>query len=57
MSNVSSSPRRTQLADDRIEGGPIARRLAGPAVDHEVVGILGDLRVEVVHQHPERRFL
>ena len=46
-----------ELADDRVEGGPRACRPPGPAVDDEVVGVLGDLRIEVVHEHPERRFL
>ena len=32
-----------------------ARGLAGAAVDDEVLGVLGDLGVEVVHQHPQRR--
>ena len=43
--------------DDRIEGGPAARRAARPAVDDEVFGTFGDVRVEVVHQHAERGFL
>ena len=46
-----------ELANDRIEGGPAAGRATGPAVDHEVVGVLGDLGVEVVHEHPQGRFL
>ena len=45
---------RTQLADDRVEGLPRARGAAGAAVDDEVVGPLGDVGVEVVHQHPQR---
>src|SRR5207249_1285640 len=36
---------------------PVARRLAGPAVDDQLVGLLGDLRVEVVHEHPESGLL
>ena len=48
---------RAQLADDRVEGVPGARRAPGAAVDDEVVGALGDLGVEVVHQHPQRRLL
>ena len=56
-SSVSSSPSAAELADDRVEGVPAPRRAAGAAVDDEVVRVLGDLRVEVVHQHPERRFL
>ena len=46
-----------RLADDGIERRPIAGRPAGAAVDDELVGVLGDLRVEVVHEHPEGRFL
>ena len=46
-----------ELADDGVERLPRPRRAAGPAVDDEVVGVLGDLRVEVVHEHPEGRFL
>ena len=34
---------------------PAARGLAGAAVHHEVLGALGVLGVEVVHQHPQRR--
>ena len=52
-SSVSSSAEAAQLADDRVEGGPAARRPAGPAVDDEVVGVLGDLGVQVVHEHPQ----
>ena len=48
---------RPQLGDDRVEGLPGARRAAGAAVDDEVVGALGDVGVEVVHQHPQRRLL
>ena len=34
---------------------PVARGLAGAAVHHQLGGVLGVLRVEVVHQHPQRR--
>ena len=47
----------TQRADDAVEGLPAAGRPAGPAVDDELVRVLGDLRVEVVHQHPHGRLL
>ncbi len=40
--------------DDGVEGLPVARRLARPTVDDQVLGTLGDLRVEVVHQHAHR---
>ena len=45
-----------QLGDDGVEGIP-ARRAAGATVDDEVVRVLGDLGIEVVHEHPERGFL
>ena len=41
-----------QRRDDRVEGWPVACRLAGAAVDDEVLRPLGDLRVEVVAEHP-----
>ncbi len=46
-----------QLADDRVERLPASRRASGAAVDHEAVRVLGDLGVEVVHEHPQRRLL
>ena len=44
-----------QGADDGVVRLPAARRLAGAAVDDEVLGALGVVGVEVVHQHPQRR--
>ncbi len=46
-----------QLADDGVERLPAAGRAARAAVDDEVVGVLGDLGVEVVHQHPQHGLL
>ena len=46
-----------ELARDGIEALPVASRLPRAAVDDEVLGPLGDFGVEVVHEHPERRFL
>ena len=43
-----------QRADHGVEGAPVAGGAAGAAVDDQVVGALGVLRVEVVHQHPQR---
>ncbi len=40
-----------------VEGTPVAGRLAGAAVDHQLGRVLGDLGVEVVHQHPQGGFL
>ena len=40
--------------DDLVEAGPIARGPADAAVDHQVLGPLGHVGVEVVHQHPQR---
>ncbi len=45
---------RGERAHHRVEGPPVARGAAGAAVDHQVVGALGHLGVEVVHQHPHR---
>ena len=44
-----------QRAHDRVEGLPRPCGLARAAVHHEGVGVLGVVRVEVVHQHPKRR--
>jgi len=41
--------------DDRVVGLPATGRASRPSVDDEVVGPLGDLGVEVVHEHPQRR--
>ena len=46
-----------QLADDGVERLPAARRPPRAAVDDEVVGVLGHVGIEVVHQHPHRGFL
>ena len=56
-SSVSSSARLAQLAHDGVEGLPAAGGPAGAAVDDQVVGALGHLGIEVVHEHPQRGFL
>ena len=48
---------RLQCANDRVERFPAARGPSGAAVDDEVVGMLGDLGVEIVHQHAKGCFL
>ena len=48
---------RRERAAHRVEGIPRPRRATGAAVHDEVVGSLGDLRVEVVLQHAERGLL
>ena len=45
---------RGEGADHRVERLPVTRRPTGAAVDDEVVGALGHLGVEVVHEHPQR---
>ncbi len=42
--------------DDRIKALPVARGAADAAVHHQLLGVLGHVRVEVVHQHAQRRF-
>ena len=44
-----------ERAHDRVERLPVAGGLAGAAVDDEVLGALGDLGVEVVHEHAQGR--
>ena len=56
-SSVSSSSSRRSSRTIASNASQRPRRPAGPAVDDEVVRVLGDLRVEVVHEHPERGFL
>ena len=46
---------RRQGAHQRVERRPVPRRPPGAAVDDEVVRPLGDVRVQVVHEHPQRR--
>ena len=48
---------RVQRAHDRVEARPVARGLAGAAVDDEILWMLGDLGVEVVLQHAQRGLL
>ena len=48
---------RGERALHRVERLPRTRRPTGAAVDDELVGVLGDLGIEVVLQHPVRRFL
>src|SRR5262249_33492513 len=42
---------------DGVERLPRACRLAGASIDHESVGSLGHLGIEIVHEHPEGGFL
>src|SRR5690606_35235932 len=44
-----------QRGDDRLEALPVPGGLADAAVDHELRRVLGNLRIEVVHEHPQRR--
>jgi hypothetical protein len=45
-----------QRGHDAVVALPVARRAADAAIDHEFVRLLGDVRIEIVHQHAERRF-
>ena len=45
-----------EALDDLVVALPVARRAADTAVHHQFLGVLGHLRVEVVHQHAQRRF-
>ena len=46
-----------QRADDRVVGLPRAGRAPRAPVDHEVRRVLGDLGIEVVHEHAQRGLL
>jgi hypothetical protein len=45
-----------QGAGDGIERSPGPDGAAGAAVDHQIVRTLGNLGIQVVHQHPQRGF-
>ena len=42
-----------QGLDDPVERVPVARRAADAAVDHELARPLGDVGIEIVHQHAQ----
>ena len=42
--------------DDRIVALPVARGAPDAAVHHELLGAFGHRRIEVVHEHAQRRF-
>ena len=46
-----------QLLHDGVEAVPVPGGLAQAAVDHQVLGPLGHLGIEVVHEHPQGRLL
>ncbi len=48
---------RLQRVDDGVVALPIARGAAGAAVDHEILRTLGDVGIEVVHEHAHGGFL
>jgi len=43
--------------DDPVKALPVPRGLAGASIDDQIVGPLGHLGIEVVHQHAHRRLL
>src|SRR5215472_10205913 len=46
----------TQGGDDPIKTLPVAGCTTDSAVDHELARPFGNLRIQVVHQHAQRRF-
>jgi hypothetical protein len=46
-----------EALDDRRETFPIPGGSPGASVDDEFVRLLGDLRIQIVHEHPEGAFL
>ena len=47
---------RLERRDDLVEILPGARRPADAAIDDQLVRVFGDIGVEIVHQHAQRRF-
>src|SRR5262249_19919774 len=47
----------TQRTKDCVKGFPASRGATSSAVDHELIRIFCDLRIEIIHQHPHRCFL
>ena len=45
-----------QAFDDFVVALPVTRSPANTAIHHQLGRVLGHLRVEVVHQHPQGRF-
>ena len=45
-----------QRRDDAVETLPVARGAADAAIDHQLLGLLGDVGIEIIHQHAQRRF-
>jgi hypothetical protein len=48
---------RLQRPDDGVKAFPVARGFSRSAIDHQIFRLLGNFRVEVVHQHAQSRFL
>lgn len=48
---------RAKGRDDGVETFPIARGLSGAAVDDEIIGMLGDVGIEIIHEHAQGGFL
>src|SRR5438552_9574297 len=46
-----------QRADDCIERFPAPRGATCSTVNNQLIGILCDFRIEIIHQHPHGRFL
>jgi hypothetical protein len=46
-----------QHFDDLVEALPVAGWWADAAIDDELIRLLGNVRIEVVHQAPQRGFL
>ncbi len=45
-----------ERADDAVVAGPVAGGTADAAVDDQIFRAFGDIRIQVVHQHAQRRF-
>jgi hypothetical protein len=48
---------RSEGSHDGVKRLPVPRRLAGAAVDNEIVGPFGNVGIQIVHEHAQRGFL
>src|SRR5262249_38715783 len=47
----------SERSNDGVECRPTSRGATGAAIDDQLIGLLSDFRIEIVHEHPERSLL
>ena len=48
---------RAQRAHNGVKAFPVARRFPRAAINHQILRLLRHIRIKIVHQHAQRRFL